>query len=88
MKPLGSAILTFFQLERSEGSSGLALGLGWAWREPRACEGRMVARGQEPARPRDERNLAGARACEGGWLRRATCEPAERRSEPARRAHP
>jgi hypothetical protein len=22
--------------------------------------------------------LAGARACEGGWLRRATCEPVER----------
>jgi hypothetical protein len=22
--------------------------------------------------------LAGARACDGGWLRRATCEPVER----------
>ena len=43
----------------------------------------MVARGREPASTRDERILAGARACEGGWLRRATCEPADRGREPA-----
>ena len=34
--------------------------------------------------------LAGARACEGGWLRRATCEPVEcaRTKERDERSHP